>query len=161
MLIPPPPSERLLKPVILEEAPQQSVWQQPALPLYEPEIPSASPPRVRRQVPVRTKKETESAKPLVAGPKPIAPGFRLGEVLTQAQKAEMNFQTDSFLAAADQAVRTASSQPMTVDQKGLVDQVHSLILQSKRARELDLGESRKLAERAKTLADALLRSLGN
>lgn len=163
-LIPPPPVERPLKIAILEEPPQLTL-PAPELPPYEPDIPSARPPRVRPVKPpvVRSKKETpDPAKTVVAPSKtPASPGFRLGDVLTPAQRAEMGAQIDAFLAAAEQARKTATSQTLNADQKVLADQVHALELQSRLARNVDVVESRKLAERANTLADALLRSLGN
>ena len=162
-LIPPPPVERPLKIAILEDAPELTL-PVPELPAYEPEIPSARPPRVRPVKPpvVRSKKEsTDPAKTVVAPSKPASPGFRLGDVLTPAQRTDLGSQIDSFLGAAEQARKTATSQTLNADQKVLADQVHALVLQSRLARNVDLVESRKLAERANTLADALLRSLGN
>ena len=163
-LIPPPPMERSLNIAALDEPPQM-ILPEPELPVYEPEPPSARAPRVRPVRPpvVRGKKDTaDPAKPTVTQPsKPIAPGFRLGEVLTPAERVGLNVQIDSFLGGAEQAEKTAASQTLNADQKVLADQVHSLVLQSRRSRNFDLVESLKLAERAKTLADALLRSLGN
>ena len=160
-LIPPPPSEPL-KIAMVDEPPPLLVLAQPELPGFELEFPSARPPRPRpvKPVVVRSKKDaSEPAKPMV-GPKPAAPSFRLGEILTPGQRSELNTQIDQFQGTAEQAVRTASGQNLNADQQVLASQVHALVLQSKRARSLDLVESRKLAERAKTLADALLRSLG-
>ena len=162
-LIPPPPVERPLKIAILEDAPQLML-PVPELPAYEPEIPSARPPRVRPVKPpvVRSKKEPiDPAKTVVTPSKPVSPGFRLGDVLTPGQRTEMGTQIDAFLSAAEQARKTATSQTLNADQKVLAEQVHALVLQSRLARNVDLVESRKLAERANTLADALLRSLGN
>ena len=161
-LVPPPPTERLLQMAALEEPPQFP-WPQEELPSFSVEIPSARPPRVRpvKPVVVRKKEAAEPAKPLVTSPVKPAPSFRLGEVLTPAQRAELSSQTESFVGSAEMSVRSASSQTLNADQQGLANQVKSLILQSRRARNLDLVESRKLAERAKTLADALMRSLGN
>ena len=162
-LIPPVPVERVLKIATLDEPPPL-VLPERELPAYEPEPPSARPPRVRPVKPpvVRSKKEgPDPSKPVVAPSKPSSPGFRLGEVLTPERRAELGAQIDSLLVAADQAMRSAASQPLNAEQKVLSEQVDALLLQSRRSRNLDLVESRKLAERAKTLADALLRSLGN
>ena len=162
-LIPPPPVERPLKIAALDDPPQITLAE-PELPAYEPEPPSAPAPRVRLVRPpvVRSKKDAaDPAKPTIQPSKPIAPGFRLGEVLTPEQRVQSNTKIDSFLSAAEQAEKTAASQTLNAEQKVLADQVHSLVLQSRGARNVDLAESLKLAERAKTLADALLRSLGN
>ena len=162
-LIPPVPVEHPLKIAALDEPPPL-VLPDAELPAYEPEPPSARPPRVRpvRTPVVRSKKEAQDpSRPVVAPSKPALPGFRLGEVLTPAQRAELGAQSDAFWVAADQAIRTAVSQTLNAEQKVLAEQVNALLLQSRRVRNLDLVESHKLAERAKTLADALLRSLGN
>ena len=162
-LVPPPAQERALKIVEAELPPQLEIAEDLELTRFPVFLPTAPPPRIRlpRPIVVRKKDTPEPVKLTI--PKPVTPAFRLGELLTPAQQLELISQTDAFLATSEQAVATAATvkPKLTSDQDGLVGQIKALISQSRNARNSDLVEARKLAERSKTLSEALVRSLSN
>ena len=155
-LVPPPPQERFLKIAEVEVPPELEVLVEQELPQLSLPISKVPPPRIRRPRPivVRKKEAPEPTKPVV---QPGA-GFRLGELLTPAQRLELSAQTDTYLTASVQVIRTAASLKLSDDQEALKNQIQALMDQARRARNTDLVEARKLAERSKILADALSRS---
>ncbi len=155
-LVPPPPQERLLKIAEVEMPPELELPVAQDFPQLSLPISKVPPPRIIRPRPivVRKKEAPEPAKPIL----PPSTGFRLGELLTPAQRVELNAQIDAYLAASVQVIRTAASQKLSDDQEALKNQIQALMDQARRARSTDLVEARKLAERSKTLAEALSRS---
>ena len=144
---PPPPKELSTPPQVATQQPNQ-------LPPMNAPIPSAPKP----QVPTRRRIVQKKAAPKPASPKPAGPGFQLGEVLTAAQQAELTSQIDSFMRTAEQTVRVASARVLNPEQSSLLNQLRIIVDQARKARLADLVEARKLAERAKNLAEALARS---
>lgn len=155
-LVPPPPQERFLKIAEVEVPPELELSVALEMPQLSLPISKVPPPRIRqpRPIVVRKKEAPEPTKPVVQP----GTGFRLGEFLTSAQRLDLNAQTDSYLAASVLVIRTAASLKLSDDQEALKNQIQALMDQARRARNTDLVEARKLAERSKTLADALSRS---
>ena len=148
----PPPARTAPAPVELPAPPQVMVSAAPEpLPPMAAPIPNAPKPAIPVRPRVVQKKES-------LRPKPVGPGFQLGEVLTAAQVAELSSQFDSFLRAAEQTVRLASSRVLNPEQSSLLSQLRIIVDQARNARVADLVEARKLAERARNLAEALVRN---
>ena len=143
----PPPAD-------LPAPPQIATGELPALPPISAPMPNAPKP----QVPARPRIVQKKEAPKPIAPKPTGPGFQLGEVLTASQQAELSVQIDSFMRSAEQAVRMASARVLNPDQSNLLSQLRIIVDQARKARLADLVEARKLAERARNLAEALVRS---
>ena len=150
----PPPARTASPPAELPTPPQVATQHTNQLPPMNAPIPSAPKP----QVPARRRIVQKKDAPRPASPKPAAPGFQLGEVLTAAQQAELTSQIDSFMRTAEQTVRVASARVLNPEQSSLLNQLRIIVDQARKARLADLVEARKLAERAKNLAEALARS---
>ena len=150
----PPPARTAPPPAELAVPPQVASEDPPQLPPLSAPIPNAPKP----PIPARPKIVQKKDAPKPVSPKPAGSGFQLGEVLTAAQQAELTAQIDSFIRSAEQTIREASARVLNPDQSSLLSQLRIIVDQARNARLSDLVESRKLAERAKNLAEALVRS---
>jgi len=133
-------------------------------------IPTPPAPKAKGKKP--TKKPTQTAAQIgspttntqpntqaeaTAQPVPAVP--KLGEILSEDQKAQHLKACDESLARAHEAVTQLKSATLSADQKASLSRVRTFIYQAEKAREKDPQTARQLAERADLLSRDLVRTV--
>jgi outer membrane biosynthesis protein TonB len=87
------------------------------------------------------------------------PAWKLGQVMSTAERDALKKEADAMISAAAKAVATAETRTLSAAQSEFVNRIKVFSQQAKEALETDPMEARNLAARAKTFADALLADL--
>lgn len=117
--------------------------------------PRKEPAVARRRSPVTATPQGEGSEKPLEAPGP-APPWRLGELVTPAQREALQRETEAMLSVCYKAIAAAEGRRLTVQQTETANRIRVFVQQSKESAEMDLTEARNLAARGKAFADALL-----
>jgi hypothetical protein len=124
-----------------------------------PDVPRQAPPRTRRRKTVPKVAAEAPAENRTEEPVLVEPPFRLGGLLSAAEKDELRRQTEQMLGTCAAALAMAEGRALNGMQAELVNRVRSFSQQAREVQEKDPAGARSLAAKGRTFADALLAEL--
>lgn len=128
----------------------------PARPTTAPPIAGPEPPPVQPKPPSRT---TPAAPTVVETPPPTAPVPQLGRLLTADQRREYNRVISENVLAAQASLDLLQKRPIGEAQRSSMERVRSFLVQVDEARGSDLELARNLSDRARLLAEDMVRNM--
>jgi hypothetical protein len=157
---PPPsktPSQRSAE-IVLPEPPEVNV-DQPDL-THAPPAQAPALPKFRRRASRSPRREAQEASAQPAEPAQQQPAQlpQLGEILTAQQQAEYQQSLDRNLSGAQKTLAALSGRRLNPEQSTYLDRIRSFMQQAEEARRTDLVRANSLAERARVLAEDLIKS---
>ena len=166
----PPPAPTATAPVthpkpreVALPAPTEIPAKQPDLSQAGPSVPAGPLPPAPRRTPKKQRaREDADATPPAPEPEPPAAAVPLPQfeqVLTPEQTKAYNEEIDRNIADAQRAVATVGSRRLNGEQTTYLARVRAFIAQANEARKADLFRARNLSERARVLAEDLLKSV--
>jgi len=166
----PPPAPAPAAPVAPPKPREVTLPAPPRLPATEPDIgqtgpslpgESLPPPPHRRPKP--RPHEDADAQPAAPEPEPEPPAAvplpQFEQILSPEQKQAYTQEIDRNIADAQKAVSAVEGRRLSGEQATYLARVRAFIEQANEARKADLFRARNLAERAKVLAEDLVKSV--
>ena len=144
--------------------PTTAVTEAPVTKPPEPEPKPVPPPPVRQRPPRRTQAQTTTTPPPVTPPKAVpapeqAPVPRLGEILTDDRRRELEGDFTRNITQARAALGQTQGKTLTAANRQTVDRIRTFLQQADESRNRDLVTALQFARRAALLAQDLLQSL--
>ena len=166
----PPPAPVATAPVVRPKPPEVTVPSAPDISAKEPDLHQVGPsvpaeplPPAPRRAPKKARThEDADATPPAPEPEPPAAAVPLPQfeqVLTPEQTKAYNEEIDRNIADAQRAVGTVGSRRLNGEQTTYLARVRAFIDQANEARRADLFRARNLSERARVLAEDLVKSV--
>lgn len=164
----PPPAPTATAPVVRPKprevtipAPPSITSKEPDLHQVGPSVPAEPLPPAPRRTPkkARAHEDADAAPPAPEPEPPAVPLPQFEQVLTPEQTKAYNEEIERNIGEAQRAVATVENRRLNGEQTTYLARVRAFIDQANEARKADLFRARNLAERARVLAEDLLKSV--